>query len=159
LKSNLSSAPGTVLKEKFLDKYQLNPSQLAKALGLSQSAVRNITINKAKITLPIALRLAKYFQTKESYWIDLQNAYDLAALRDDKKFAAILGKIKTAQIPAKKAETKKAETKRLDVKKAPAAKGKKGRKPAAVAVKEKKVRKPAVRKSAPKKDPELINLD
>ena len=153
MKSNISSAPGTVLKEKFMDKYQLNPSQLAKALGLSQSAVRNITINKAKITLPIALRLAKYFQTKEGYWIDLQNAYDLAALKDDKKFAAILGKIKTAQLPAKKVETKKTATKKADVKKAPAAKEKKSRKPAAA--KEKKVRKPA----ASKKAPESIKLD
>jgi addiction module HigA family antidote len=157
LKSNISSAPGTVLKEKFLDKYQLNPSQLAKALGLSQSAVRNITINKAKITLPIALRLAKYFQTKESYWSDLQNAYDLSILKEDKKFAAILGKIKTAQMPAKKPEKKKAE-----IKKAPAAKvkAKKSRKPAAdTAVKEKKVQKPAVQKGAAKKAPELVNLD
>jgi addiction module HigA family antidote len=157
LKTSISSAPGTVLKEKFIDKYQLNPSQLAKALGLSQSAVRNITINKAKITLPIALRLAKYFQTKESYWIDLQNAHDLAAIKDDKKFAAILGKIKTAQMPEKKAEVKKA-----DAKKAPAAKAKKGRKSVAVkaaTVKGKRVRKPAVKKGAAKKSSELINLD
>jgi addiction module HigA family antidote len=148
LKPTISSAPGTVLKEKFMDKYQLNPSQMAKALGLSQSAVRNVTINKAKITLPIALRLAKFFQTKESYWIDLQNAYDLAALRDDKKFAAVLGKIKTAQMPAKKAEVKKA-----DVKKAPAAKAKQGRKTAAVK------EKPASKKSPAKKKPESLNLD
>jgi addiction module HigA family antidote len=152
LKSTISSAPGTVLKEKFMDKYQLNPSQLAKALGLSQSAVRNVTINKAKITLPIALRLAKYFQTKESYWVDLQNAHDLAAIKDDKKFAAVLGKIKTAQMPEKKAEVKKA-----DAKKAPAAKAKKGQKPAAA--KEKQARKPAVKKAAAKKTPELVNLD
>lgn len=148
MKPTISSAPGTVLKEKFMDKYQLNPSQMAKALGLSQSAVRNVTINKAKITLPIALRLAKFFQTKESYWIDLQNAYDLAALRDDKKFAAVLGKIKTAQMPAKKAEVKKA-----DVKKAPAAKAKQGRKTAAVK------EKPASKKSPAKKKPESLNLD
>jgi addiction module HigA family antidote len=157
LKSPISSAPGTVLKEKFMDKYQLNPSQLAKALGLSQSAVRNVTINKAKITLPIALRLAKYFQTKESFWIDLQNAHDLAAIKDDKKFAALLGKIKTAQMPAKKTEVKK-----VDVKKTPAAKAKKGRKPAAVkaaAAKEKQARKPAAKKAAPRKNLELVNLD
>jgi addiction module HigA family antidote len=155
LKPNISSAPGTVLKEKFLDKYQLNPSQLAKALGLSQSAVRNITINKAKITLPIALRLAKYFQTKESYWSDLQNTYDLSILKEDKKFSTILGKIKTAQMPAKKTEKKKA-----DIKKVPVAKAKRSRKPAAVAaVKEKKVRKPAAQKSAAKKTPEAVNLD
>ncbi|MDR1899973.1 MAG: HigA family addiction module antidote protein [Treponema sp.] len=154
MKLNISSAPGTVLKEKFIDKYQLNPSQLAKALGLSQSAVRNITINKAKITLPIALRLAKYFQTKENYWIDLQNAYDLAALKEDKKFAAVLGKVKTAQMPEKKAETKKA-----DAKKAPAVKAKKARKPVAAAAKEKKGRKPSVKKGAAKKTSELINLD
>jgi addiction module HigA family antidote len=157
LKPTISSAPGTVLKEKFMDKYQLNPSQLAKALGLSQSAVRNITINKAKITLPIALRLAKYFQTKESYWVDLQNGSDLAALRGDKKFAALLGKIKTAQMPAKKAETKKAETKKADAKKAPAVRAKKS--PKAAVVKAKRARKPAAQKGAAKKAPELINLD
>jgi plasmid maintenance system antidote protein VapI len=52
--------PGAVLCS-FIEKYQLNPSRLGVAVKLSQSTVRQITLNKMKISVPVALRLAKFF--------------------------------------------------------------------------------------------------
>jgi addiction module HigA family antidote len=106
MKKQQTSTPGIVLKEQFLEKYNINVSQLARSIGLSQSAVRNITIDKAKMTIPIALRLAKFFQTKENYFINLQADYDILALHSDKTFSAKLNKIGIAR----KAEKKAAKT-------------------------------------------------
>jgi addiction module HigA family antidote len=110
-------SPGAVLKS-LLDQYELNPTALARDIKLSQSAVRQITIEKAKISVSIALRLAKYFGTTAKYWLDIQSAYDLAESEKDPKLSDVIktiSKVKAAPPAAKK----------------PAAPAKKGAKPAA----------------------------
>ncbi|MDR3341281.1 MAG: HigA family addiction module antidote protein [Treponema sp.] len=92
--------PGTVLKESFLDAYQISVAQLAEDIGISSSAVRQIISNKAKISLHIALRLSKYFGTEKSYWVDLQNTYDLSELSKDVELAEIVKQIHKAKKPA-----------------------------------------------------------
>ena len=77
--------PGEVLKGK-LDEYNLHITQVAEDIGLSVSAIRQIISNKAKISLHIAKRLAKYFATDTEYWVKLQNDYDLAELDKDPQF-------------------------------------------------------------------------
>jgi addiction module HigA family antidote len=95
--------PGVVLRESFLDVYQLTPAKLAEDLQLSQSAVRQILTNKTKISLNVALRLAKYFGNDVRYWIDLQYNYDLAEYEKDEDMNAILKGIPKAQKPSPKA--------------------------------------------------------
>jgi addiction module HigA family antidote len=107
-----SQTPAATLKN-FLDEYQVTPTKLAKEISLSQSAVRQITIGQTKITVPTALRLAKYFGTTPEYWIDLQNNYDLSQAAKDSELTAILKAIPKAKksapakrpkgVPAKKA--------------------------------------------------------
>jgi addiction module HigA family antidote len=82
-------SPGTVLQS-LLDQYHLNPNRLGKEIKLSQSAVRQIVIGKARISAPVALRLAKYFGKKAEYWLDLQTQYDINAASQDKKLAVVL---------------------------------------------------------------------
>ena len=94
-----SKDPGTVLKS-FLDDYQLNPSQLGKAVELSQSTIRQITLNKMKISIPIAKRFAKFFGTTEKYWIDLQLQYSLNEAAEDTELNEILKRITKAVKPA-----------------------------------------------------------
>jgi addiction module HigA family antidote len=89
--------PGTVLKS-LLDEYQLSPAKLAQAIGLSTSAVYQISTGKTGISAPVALRLAKYFGQTPAYWLDLQNAADLAEADKVAKPAAA----KAAKAPAKK---------------------------------------------------------
>ncbi|MDR1287732.1 MAG: HigA family addiction module antidote protein [Treponema sp.] len=125
-KTASSQIPGTVLKD-FLDEYQLNPTQLAAALKLSQSAVRQITINKTRISVPVALRLSKFFGNSCDFWLDLQKNYDLAAAAKDGKLNAALKSIQKVKKPAAKKEektkvAKKAKAPSAKAPKAPAAK-------------------------------------
>jgi addiction module HigA family antidote len=111
--------PGAVLKSK-LDEFQLNPTKLAKEIKLSQSAVRQIAIGKTKITVAVALRLAKYFGTTADYWLDIQKAYDIAEAAEDSKLKAILQTINKVKKPA--TAPKPAPVKKAAAKKAPPAK-------------------------------------
>jgi addiction module HigA family antidote len=123
----VAQTPGAVLQS-YLDEYQLVPGKLAEAVKLSQSAIRQVVIGKTRISVPVALRLAKYFGTTPEYWIDIQNQYDLSEAGKDSELTAILKGIAKAKKPA----PKKADKAAAPAKKAPA-------------------RKAAARKAAPKK--------
>ena len=109
--------PGSVLKS-FLDEYQLNPSKLGKEVELSQSTIRQITLNKMKISIPIAKRFAKFFGNTEKFWIDLQTNYSLIEAAEDTELNEILDRINKAvkPVPEKKAargSEPKTETKKV----------------------------------------------
>ncbi|MDR1950249.1 MAG: HigA family addiction module antidote protein [Spirochaetaceae bacterium] len=115
--------PGTVLKESFLDTYQITVAKLSEDIGLSPSAIRQIISGKLKISTPNALKLAKYFDNPVQYWIELQNQYDLAELEKDAELNEILKKIpKAKKAPPKAADKPAAGKKAADAKKAAAPK-------------------------------------
>ncbi|MDR2303997.1 MAG: HigA family addiction module antidote protein [Treponema sp.] len=139
--------PSAVLKS-CIDQYGLSPAKVAADISLSQSSIRQLINNKMKISIPIALRLAKYFGKTPEYWIDLQNKYDVAEAAKDSKLSAVLKAISPAKkieksakkaVAPKKADKAPAKKdKPADKKgKAVAAKApvKRGRKPAASKVK------------------------
>jgi addiction module HigA family antidote len=134
-------SPGAVLKS-LLDKYQLNPTALARDIKLSQSAVRQITIEKAKISVPIALRFAKYFGNTPKYWLDVQTAYDLAEAEKDTKLSDILKAIDKPKppVPAAKKPAKAGKVAKAD-------KAVKTAKPAAKPAAKKAPRKPRTPKA------------
>jgi addiction module HigA family antidote len=94
-----SQTPASVLQS-LMDEYQLNPFSLAKAINLSNSAVRLIVIGKAKITVTTALRLAKFFGQTPAYWLDLQREADINEASKDKELQDILKAIPKAKKPA-----------------------------------------------------------
>jgi addiction module HigA family antidote len=166
-KSKSLTAPGPFLAS-LLEKYNLNPFKLSKDIHLSQSAVRLIVLGKNKISVPVAFRLAKYFNTNPEFWLAMQTKWDIAQAEKDKALMKIIGGIsrvkKGAPPPAKKPAAKKpakakkpAAKKPAKAKKPAAAKTTRGRKPArarkAVAVRRvTKPKKPvAHRKPAPAK--------
>jgi addiction module HigA family antidote len=91
--------PGSTLQT-FIDEYQITPTTLAKEIGMSQSGIRQITIGQTRITVPVALRLAKYFGTTPDYWINLQTIQDLADAAKDQKLSAVLKAIPKVKKPA-----------------------------------------------------------
>jgi addiction module HigA family antidote len=95
--------PGSVLKEKFMEPYQLKSAALAKELGVYPAIISNVVNNKQRITIPLALRLAKYFKTTEKYWIDLQFDYDYDKITKDSELKNALKAIKPAVKPKKTA--------------------------------------------------------
>ena len=98
-------SPSSVLID-LIDQYQINPFALSKAISLSQSAVRQIVIGEARISVPIALRLAKYFGQTPAFWLDLQRDYDLKEAAADKALTGILKGIEKAKKPGAKPKTK-----------------------------------------------------
>jgi len=124
-------SPGAFLAL-MLEKYKLNPFKLSKNIKLSQSAVRLITIGKTKITTPVAMRLAKYFNTNPEFWLAMQMKWDIAEASKDKKLVKIIksiSKVTKASAGGKK-KAAPAKKKKAIAKKKPAAKkrtGKRGR--------------------------------
>jgi addiction module HigA family antidote len=93
--------PGAALKVLMTD-YQVSPNMLAKAISLSPSGVRQIASGQTRITVPVALRLAKYFGPTPDYWINLQTLKDLADAAKDPELTAILKAISKVKKPAAK---------------------------------------------------------
>jgi len=83
----------------LMDEYQLNPFSLSKEINLSQSSVRQLVTGKSKVTVPTALRLAKYFDQTPDYWLDLQRAKDIKDAQDDRELMAKVKGIPKAKKP------------------------------------------------------------
>jgi addiction module HigA family antidote len=133
-----NQVPGTVVKD-FLAEYQVSAAKFAEIIKLSQSSIRLLVNNKLKISIPIALRLAKAFGNEPSFWVNLQNDYELAECARDAELQGVLKDI----LKLKKPDPAKAAA--AEVKKAPKAKA------ASKAPKEAKKETP--KRGAPKKAP------
>jgi addiction module HigA family antidote len=70
--------PGEFLREDFLVPLSLSANALAVALRVPATRIAEIVNERRGITADTALRLAKYFGTSAHYWLNMQQAYDLA---------------------------------------------------------------------------------
>jgi len=100
-----TKTPSSVLNS-LMEEYGLNPYNLAKEIGMSYSAVRMISLGNFKVSVPTALRLAKYFGKTPDFWLSLQQEEDLAEAEKDQNLQSDLKGIKRA---VKKAAKQKAE--------------------------------------------------
>jgi addiction module HigA family antidote len=94
--SRIKQTPGSVLQS-YIDEYQTNAFSLSKDINLSYQTLLNIRSGKQKISVPTALRLAKYFGQSPKFWIDLQYDYEIEKLSYDKKFISMINKIPAAK--------------------------------------------------------------
>ena len=70
---------GEILMEEFLEPLSITPYRLSKDLGVSSSSILDLIHGKRKLTVEMALRLAKYFGTTSKFWINMQAELDLRA--------------------------------------------------------------------------------
>jgi antitoxin HigA-1 len=84
--------PGEILSKEFMEPMELSGYALAKAINVPPQAVNDIVLEKRGISPEMALRLAKFFETSEQFWMNLQSAFALAQSR--KENARELKKIK-----------------------------------------------------------------
>ena len=98
-KTTKPQTPGAVLQS-FIDDYQINPFLLSKEIKTAYQSVTNILKEKARITVPMALRLAQYFGNSPKFWIDVQSSAEINELSEDKKFVEIVKSIPRAKKPA-----------------------------------------------------------
>jgi len=151
--SKIVQSPGEFLSN-MLEKHKISILKFSKDIYLSQSAARLIAIGKTRISVPVALRLARYFNTVPEYWLKMQMDWDLAEAAQDKKLRDVVQKIsrfqKEPEAGKKAAAGKPAAAAKAPAGKKPAAaKAPAGKKP--VAAKAPAAKKPAAGKPAPAK--------
>ena len=108
-----AQSPGAFLTT-LMEKHNLNPFKVSKEIYLSQSAVRLIALGETRISVPVAMRLAKYFNTNPEFWLAMQMKWDLVLAAKDKELANVVKKIskfKKESAAGKKAAGKKAAKK------------------------------------------------
>jgi addiction module HigA family antidote len=73
--------PGEILADE-LEEINLDVSQLAKRVNISENELEQILKGQGNITGDIALRLGRFFNTGAEIWMNLQKAYELDIARE-----------------------------------------------------------------------------
>ena len=73
--------PGVILKEDFMVPFDLSANKLGAALGIPANRISDICRQRRGVTADTAIRLARYFETTEQFWMNLQNNHDLSVGR------------------------------------------------------------------------------
>ena len=74
--------PGEILLEEFLVPLGISQYRLAKSISVPPRRINEIVRGQRSITADTALRLARFFQTTERFWLNLQIRYDLELQKD-----------------------------------------------------------------------------
>jgi antitoxin HigA-1 len=74
--------PGEILLEEFLVPLELSQYRLAKDISVPARRINEIVHGNRSISADTALRLARYFGTSETFWMNLQARYDLEVQKD-----------------------------------------------------------------------------
>lgn len=74
--------PGEVLLEEFLIPLGISQYRLAKDISVPPRRINEIVRGQRSITADTALRLARFFQTTERFWLNLQTRFDLEIEKD-----------------------------------------------------------------------------
>lgn len=79
---------GTILREEFLQPYNLTQEELAKAMGVTRALVNELVNNRRTITIDTAIMLGKVFNMSAQFWLNLQVDNSLwEALHDPRRKA------------------------------------------------------------------------
>lgn len=73
---------GEILVEEFLEPLELTPYRLAKELHVATSSTLDIVHDRRRLSVDMALRLARFFGTTERFWLNLQTEIDIRNRRD-----------------------------------------------------------------------------
>jgi len=69
--------PGEILAEEFLKPMDLSRTAPARAISVPPRRINEIVLGKRAITADTDLRLARYFNMSEGFFIGLQSDYEL----------------------------------------------------------------------------------
>ncbi|EEH2095833.1 HigA family addiction module antidote protein, partial [Salmonella enterica] len=76
---------------------ELKINELAEILHVHRNTVSALVNNNRKLTMDMAYRLAKAFDTSVDFWINLQTAVDLWEVENDMRVQEELSRINTAE--------------------------------------------------------------
>ena len=70
--------PGEILRELYLEPLGLTITTAAKALGVTRKTLSELVNRKSAISISMAFRLSKAFDTTPEMWLNMQQNFDLA---------------------------------------------------------------------------------
>jgi len=83
----LRATPGRILKEEFLEGFNLTQAELSERTGIPRSTVNEIIKGKRPINAETALTLGIFFGTGAQFWLNLQTQFDIRRLQMEKGIA------------------------------------------------------------------------
>src|SRR6202795_5151072 len=76
--------PGEILREEFMKPLGLSMNRTALDLRVPLTRIADIVHERRGITADTALRLARYFKTSPTFWLNLQTRFDLEVMEGRK---------------------------------------------------------------------------
>ncbi len=97
------TSPGDVLLYEYLEPLGLKINELAEMLHIHRNSVSALVNNNRKLSVDMAVRLAKAFDTTAEFWLNLQQNVDIWEVQTNARTQEELSRIVTAaQIIAKR---------------------------------------------------------
>lgn len=72
---------GEILQEEFMEPLGISAYKLAQEIHVPVSRIQDILHDRGKITADTSLRLAKFFNVSDKYFLDIQNDIDIRNLK------------------------------------------------------------------------------
>ena len=69
--------PGEILRVMYLTPLNLSVTETAKALGVTRKTFSELINCNSNVSISMALKLAKAFDTTPEYWLNMQQNFDL----------------------------------------------------------------------------------
>src|SRR5258708_21023427 len=70
--------PGEILREEFLKPLGMSAYELAKRLYVPAPRVNDIVLERRGVSADTAVRLSRFFETTEQFWLNLQGSYEVS---------------------------------------------------------------------------------
>ncbi|MEM6441166.1 MAG: HigA family addiction module antitoxin [Pseudomonadota bacterium] len=96
--------PGEMLREEFLIPMEMSAGALAKHIGVPRTRIERLVREETTLSVDTAVRLARYFNMTEEFWINLQKGYELDCADADAELQAALAKIEPRELPPMKGD-------------------------------------------------------
>jgi addiction module HigA family antidote len=81
--------PGRILQDQYLSDLGMNGNALAAALHVSGEQISAVLRGQAPVDADLSIRLGLYFSKEPNYWLNLQQAYDLATAQAGHDYSGI----------------------------------------------------------------------
>jgi addiction module HigA family antidote len=77
MEMNKPAHPGEILREMYLSPLNLTVTETAKALGVTRKTFSELINSSSNVSIAMALKLSKAFDTTPEFWLNMQQNYDL----------------------------------------------------------------------------------
>ncbi len=83
--------PGEILKELYLEPLEITITEAAQRLGIARKTLSQLINGHAGISAEMAVRLSKALKTTPELWLNMQQSYDLWAVKKKMELVEVKG--------------------------------------------------------------------